>query len=510
MILISFFCVLLFLLNPVLIYVFRRLEINLQKYQFWMMVSTGIAWIGSLVVFVLKPAQTLNLTWDVGSPLLPTTVFTLDNISSTLILAICSLLFFAALNQEYSPHQLAWLSGLGGICSLGLMADSPYTLLLLISLIEIIQVVNFITSKDRSESTRRKMLAIIARLLIPYLVLFATLGSENQSPIGTFSSLSSQAGLALVAAGYAGTLGWIGFFKQKKKDSPELIPRIYSEILPGSIGLMLMIRGGMLIVVENIGSIYLLIPAIIALAAAIIGILIRERAKAWIISVLGLISGAAILGEPQIVMAWSLVLLLPGFLVRIQNSNSRGSNLGLILCSLGIITLPFLPAWTGVNIFGVGIPGYLYATAYGLAGGGILSGIFWKSVKNKFPSQTVSLPFILGSSILISVQFIIAVSSTLVSDSLRLGVHPISAWIPGLLMVILVLFGNRLPENSLPVLEKMPDSMELTFKDVFSGATGIIDQIILVLTGLFEGDGGLIWALLIAFLIISLISPGGG
>ncbi len=510
MILISFFCVLLLILNPALIYIFRRLEINLQKYQFWMMVSTGIVWIGSLVAFLLDPEHTLNLTWDVGSPLLPTTVFTLDSFSSPLILAINSILFAAALFQDYSPQQLAWLSGLGGICNLGLLADSPYTLLLILTLVELILIINFITSDDRSETTRRKMLAIIARLLIPYLVLYPTLRSGIQRPGGTFSSLGPEAGLFLISAGFLSSLGWVGFFRGKKKNSSELMPRIYSELLPGAIGLLLMLRGGMLVVSENSGTLAHIVPAIIALAAAIIGIIIRESSKTWIVSILGLIAGAAILGIPQDALAWSLIFLLPGFLLRKQTTNIKEASLVLILGSLGILTLPFLPAWSGANIFGAGGQSYLYAAAFGLAGGAILSGSMEKIIHKQLPSGTISIPFIIGAANLFLTQIIIGYSTSLIYDSVHLRAYPISSWIPGGIMVLFIMIGYRLPELSISFLEKIPNRLELTFKGTLATGTGIMDQVISVLAGLFEGEGGLIWALLIAFLIISLISLGGG
>jgi len=509
-ILISSFCILLLILNPALIYIFRRLEINLKKYQFLLMVSTGIVWISSLVAFLLNPAHTLNLTWDVGSQLLPTTVFTLDNFSSPLILAINSILFAAVLFQEYSPQQLAWLSGLGGICNLGLLADSPYTLLLLLALIELILIINFITSDDRSETTRRKMVAIIARLLIPYLVLYPTLRSGLQNSGGTFSSLSPEAGPVLIAAGFLSSLGWVGFFRGSVKNSPELIPRIYSELMPGAIGLLLMLRGSMLIVSENSGTMAQTVPAIIALSAAIIGILIRESSKAWIISILAIIAGASILGLPQDGLVWGLVFLLPGFLLRRQTTNIKEASLVLVLGSLGILSLPFLPAWSGANIFGAGGQGYLYAAAFGLAGGALLSDSVGKIIHKQFPSGAISPPFIIGAANLFLTQFIIAVRTTLIYDSVHLGTFPISSWIPGGIMVLFIMIGYRLPELSIPFLDKAPDKLELTFKSALSASTGIIDQVISVLAGIFEGEGGLIWALLIAFLIISLISLGGG
>jgi hypothetical protein len=280
--------------------------------------------------------------------------------------------------------------------------------------------------------------------------------------------------------------------------------------MPGAIGLLLMLRGSMLIVSENIGTMAQTVPAIIALSAAIIGILIREPGKAWIISILAIIAGSAILGTPQDGLAWGLVFLLPGFLLRRQTSNIKEVSLVLILGSFGILTLPFLPAWSGANIFGAGGQGYLYAAAFGLAGGALLSGSVGKIVLKQLPSGTIRTPFIIGAANLILTQFIIGFSTTLIDDSVNLGAFSISSWIPGGIMVLFILIGYRLPELSIPLLDKGPDRLEMAFKGALSTSTGIIDQVINILAGLFEGEGGLIWALLIAFLIISLISLGGG
>ena len=507
MILLSFFSVLLLILNPVLIYIFRRLEINLQKYQFWIMVSTGIVWVISLVTFLLKPAQTVNLTWDVGSPLLPSTVFTLDNITSPLILAINSILFAAALFQNYSPEQMAWLSALGGVSNLCLMADTPYTLLLVLSLIELILITNFITSKAGGETTRRKMLAIIARLLISYLVLFATLGSGIQSSEVTFSSFSPEAGPSLIAAGLIASLGWFGFFKKDSTTSSVLMPQIYSELLPSAIGFMLILRGSMLVETNNSGSLAGLVVGVIALAVAFTGYLIKEKGMAWTVTIAGIIAGAAIIGSTQEVLVLSLVFLLPGYLLMMDYTNKKEAILFLALASIGIITLPFLPAWSSTLMFGSGIQGYLFAIAYGLAAGGLLSNRLRDIFDKQLPSGPLGIPLVVGSASIILTQLIFAISTTLVLDGLRFGTFPVASWIPAGMIVIFFMIGNRLPEPSFPVFEMIPPKLEGIFETALANSTGFVDQVIVVLTGLFEGDGGLIWALLIAFLIISL---GGG
>jgi hypothetical protein len=133
-----------------------------------------------------------------------------------------------------------------------------------------------------------------------------------------------------------------------------------------------------------------------------------------------------------------------------------------------------------------------------------------KIIHKQLPSGTINIPFIIGAANLFLTQIIIGFSTGLFYDSVHLRAFPISSWIPGGIMVLFIMIGYRLPELSISFLEKTPNRLELTFKGALATATGIMDQIISILAGLFEGEGGLIWALLIAFLIISLISLGGG
>ena len=103
MILISFFSALILFLNLVLYFVYQRLDFNLQKYNFWVMVSSGIAWVGSLVVFLLQPDQTVNIVQDQALQLLPVTILTLDRISSSLMMAIQAIIFAGSLFQDLIP-----------------------------------------------------------------------------------------------------------------------------------------------------------------------------------------------------------------------------------------------------------------------------------------------------------------------------------------------------------------------------------------------------------------------
>jgi hypothetical protein len=508
-ILISAFSILILIFNPVLLWLFKKLEISPQKFQFWVMVSTGIAWLASLASFLIKPDQTLNLFWDVGSTLMPGSIFTLDDISSTLLLAINSIIFAGILFQEYTAQEHAWISGLGGICSLGLLADSPFTVLLVLTLVEIILLVNFLSIPTRSETIRRRLMAVIFRTLGPFLILFASLLSGYQSSEGTFSSLDPAAAPLLIAAGLLSSAGWSAVLKTGEENFPGLIPRPFSELLPGSVGLMVIIRGGE-IITTRLPLSYELILAGAALTFALLGYLFRKPRLGWTLSVLGIIAGAALSGAIGDSLTWSLVFLLPGFLLTKQPANTSQNLLFLMLGGIGIISLPFFPVWSGANLFHPGLPGYLFAGAFGLAGGALVRSILESIQKKELSPGPLNLPFAFGAVCPLLAQFLIALASGLIPKSLGLKAYAVSAWIPGLVMLAAIFIKIGFPERMLASIERFSDYLEPSTSRSIAAGRNLMDRIITFLADIFEGEGGLIWALLIAFLIGTLINLGGG
>ncbi len=506
MILISFFSALILFLNLVLYFVYQRLDFNLQKYNFWVMVSSGIAWVGSLVVFLLQPDQTVNIVQDQALQLLPVTILTLDRISSSLIMAIQAIIFAGSLFQDLNPRQLAWISGLGAICSLGVLSNSVFTVILALTLVEIFLLVNFIAAPERSESTRRKLMAVIGRLLSPILMLVALLLSGPQSSELSFSGLNPEVGLILLAAGLIGAPGWFGFLENKPDDINDLIPRQYTEILPGSIALMVIIRAGQII---SPGSSDLL-PGALVVVLAVVGAVFVRPGSSWTLALIGLVAGAAYLGDVDTSLAWSLVFLIPGYILSKKAESSWQNILLLTSGGIGVICLPFLPAWRGVDLFNNSVGGVLLAIGLGLSAGLLLTRKVSELIENRHPRGAISPPYWVGAGVLLGSQLILAYGSGLLAESLDLAKYPIVSWLPGLVMVLVGLMGYRLPDLTSPAIRKLAEKLETFSSNGLTAGTNSLDKVVTVMTDLFEGEGGLIWTLLIAFLIITLISRGGG
>jgi hypothetical protein len=509
-ILLSLFGILILVLLPALYFLLKRLDINLKKYQFWVMGGTGISWLISLLVYLSSPQNTLNLIWDISFQLLPGSIITLDSVSSGLILGLTSIIFSVALFQEQTPEQLAWISGLGGVCTLGMLADSPFTLISILTLIEIIMLFNFINSELRFISTRRKLLSVIGRLLSPFMILYAMLIGGAQDPALTFSEYNPTAGPILVAAGLIGALGWFDFLGDKPGESAELIPTQISDLLPAATGLLVMVKGAALTTNGLVGVPMGLILGLVVLVFVLGSFIFFTPEKSWIIGMLGIIAGAAILGKPQLSLIWCLVFILSGFLLRKDPVRTRGKLIFLVFGGLGLVCLPFLPAWTGIAIFGSGARGYLFAAAFGLASGRILEDKFSRLTKKDHRPEEGQILLMIAPVFLFISLSLFAIQNDLISVSIRLTDVSLSSWLPVIIMVLMIIFGGRLPNVNRSIQDRISKKLDLSTRKSLNASSNLVDQVIIIFKNIFEGDGGLIWALLIGFLIFTLISIGRG
>jgi hypothetical protein len=86
----------------------------------------------------------------------------------------------------------------------------------------------------------------------------------------------------------------------------------------------------------------------------------------------------------------------------------------------------------------------------------------------------------------------------------------LAVWIPIPLIFLTVVFRDRITDSGFIKIEgDVGKSLDI-IPSVFSNLGGFGDRVVSFLSDLFEGEGGLIWALLIGFLLITLITLGGG
>ena len=495
------------LINPGLLLLFRKLNINLEKLQFWVMVTSGTAWIISLINLFFTPETQLNPIWDAGFELLPSLVFSLDWVSNSLLVVITAVIFFAVIKPQESTRTNAWLTGVGGICGLGLFSDSAYSFALAWTFIEVLGLIRMLRKQNADMSDARLIPWILIRLTVPLLLIYASLLSAGAGEPSTFTEMNFTSGLLILAAGISGFIGWVLSSRDEFGIKLVFTP---GKIIPAALGLMLITRAANIINLDMVSPLIPILLAVVLLIISILGVLFNTPEMVLVFGCAGLMVGSALIGIPEGALSWGMLLMLPGLLLVIDNSTKTHTLLAVILGVVGSLPLPYLPAWTGVEIFGGGLPGLVFGIATGLFLGINLSNSMKSWQNNRQDLNQKSPLLIIGSTVLILSQFLVVYKMGLFHFSTKFLVLPLFVWFAAPIMILLAIFREKIPSlKGDPWLKILKQGSTMTAGIVKSFMI-FLDRIVYLITRLFEGDGGLIWALLIGFLIITLISVGGG
>jgi len=503
----------LFFLNPILLLVFQLRKINLNKLRFWFMLTSGAAWLLSLGFSITNPETRLNLDWNTGSILLSRPALIFDGISIPLALSLAGIILYTTLSQRFSPPQIAWTSTLGGICYLTVLSDNVYTFLLFWTLIEIFWITYSVINQAVSEKDIQVILPIVVRLGSPLLLIYAALISMEEGINAHFSGFNSAAGQVLLLAGVFGLMVlFLSAETTTLKGERVDLERIL-RLLPAAISIMLITRGAEIIDPILVQPGLKIIIAILSMLLGLCSIISTSREltiKIWRYGVIGLIAASALYFSSSSSLSWGMVLLLPGVLIYQSYKSKSQLLIPLVIASLGTIPLPFLPAWNGSELFSHGASGVMFAIAAGTLFGGIFSKNISLVNEEEIPSDPVPLLYILSPIILLITQLVIAFEYNLLDSSKKFLSFPIIVWIPVFLIVLIYIFGDRIPVvKSFRTQENIQSTRRLI--SLFgSGTARVVNQAVVIITNLFEGEGGLIWALLIGFLLLTLITLSGG
>lgn len=504
-----FFSLLFLLVNPALLWLFTRFNQNLQKLDFWMMVTTGLAWLISLAFFFLTPDQQLNPIWDAGEKLLPSLAFSLDWISSSYFLAVCSLIFFAVLVEGYSPQTNAWITAMGAVCVLGTMVDSAYALALAWTVIEALSLYRYLKNQGEMDPNQRYVLAILARLAAPLLVIYISLINSETGIAPFLTELPSSAAPFLLAAGIISYGGWFLAPEVPVEDQPVFQPGKFAAMIPASLGLVLITRSAQIHDIGGSNPGLFIAAAVILFLGFFAAALFYQPDRSWRVGSLALMIGGFSFAAPQAVLAWGVIFLLPGIVLFRKYSSNRTAIIALVMGGIGIIPLPFLPAWAGLKPF-TDIPGLLFACLAGILLGKTLHlGIqTWQG--EDLESEVVSPVMITGYAVVLISQFVISIQSGLIRISLDFSTVPLAAWLGLATFIPAALFWSRIPELEISQGLKRIRNIRKILGGFLESIVRIAEGTMYIFIRLFEGDGGLIWTLLFGFLILTLISLRGG
>lgn len=496
---------------------------------FWLVAAWGVllSWPSVLLARLRLPLELPLMDWQPAElfPLSP--VLLMDRISWPFALSLATLVLAVILTDVARAAEADWRAWANSmtIAALGILAvlaGNPLTLLLAWAIIDLIELIILLGQVRQSRARNRVVVAFSARVAGILLVIWAgAVARASGSPL-TFSSISPQISVyLLLAAGLR--LGVLPLHMPFLQEVP--LRRGLGTLLrlvPVAASLVMLVRSA------AVGAPASLSPYLVFLAglAALYGGLSWASANDeldgrpfWILGMAALSVAAAARAQPEASLAWGIALLLSGGLLFLSSARHRFLLPLSLLGLLGISALPFTPAWQGVRLysppFSPILPIFLIAQAllmigylrHALQPGHSLAGMErWTWVI--YPWGLALLPL---------AHFVISwwgqpglVEGSQIFPSL------ISTW-PALAILILaglmVAWNLRAPLVPLKAINSLRQffSFNWLYSLLWNGYH-TLGRVFAFINLIFEGEGGILWTLLLLTLLLSLLvqrSAGG-
>ncbi len=236
----------------------------------------------------------------------------------------------------------------------------------------------------------------------------------------------------------------------------------------------------------------------------------------WLMGFSSLIIASSMAGYPQAVIAMGWLFLLPGGMIFLANFHNPWTTFALSMGALAVSGLPFTPGWQAVGLFsGAFHPGWLMLLpAQSLFLMGYLLQIFKKDWQNGSAESWPGWMDASGLFILLMTTFLLSWWSLRGNISV-VSLHPglLASW-PGLIslgLIIVFWFAHRfVPRAIRQTLLQLNNKFSLgaLSKPIWRLFLWI-RRSLLFSSSILESQSGILWALLILVLIVSLYRQGG-
>jgi len=532
----------LLLLLPVVLLVLASLGIILSQQR---RPSVGYAWlIGALVslaavaaVLILRWEMPLQLTveqWRAFADLSSPVAFRLDFSSwpyvfSLVVLAAAFILTDAA-RLEMDTRPLSWAAGLA-LTALGLltvMSANPITLVVTWTAVDLVEAVMILSSGVGRRMGVQTVVAFSVRVTGTLLVIAAVLFARSRAiPFDLTPIPSPLAIFLLLAVGLRlGVLPLNIPYTREVYATRRGLGSVMRMIGP-STSLVVLGRMPEQVVPAEWQGLFLALTALAAIYGSVMWLVAESEILGrpfWIITLAALAVASVINGAPQASIAWGMVLIFSGSILFFYSARRRQISFILLFGMLGAAGLPYNPAaagWPGV----AGGQVTLFSLLFVLADLGLIWGYLRHAMRPRDElwrmERWVHTVYPTGLMLLVLGQWVTGLFGW--PGSLTAGVW----WAEIFLALACVFIGllaftllrtrasEAAPTRWIGVFARrvggvLGDILRLNwlyllFAWVYRG----VQNLVLLVTAMFEGDGGILWTLVILALLISLIQAGG-
>ncbi len=501
--------------------------------------SVGYAWVIGTLTSLAAAAVTVFLRWRLPQQTslgnwLPFSVFIdspilgLDGNSWPYYFSIgavaLAVLLTASARLEPAASPYAW-AGVLSLCSMGMLAvlsANLLTLTLTWTLIDLLELVILQANSNNRTLGIQTVIMSTFRVTGTVLVLVAALVCRGQNLPPTFATLPPAAALLLLLA--AGLR--LGVLPLHLPDLGIIRRRGLGttlRIVSAAAALVVLARLPAESVPAEVKGLLLGFTALAALYSAAMWAGAGDELGGrpyWLIALGGLAVASVIQGQPRSSLAWGMLLILPGSLLFLYSARRRQILFLPALAVVGLSGLPFTPGaggWAGVFATPFNFWQVLLLAAHSLLFLGYLKFIFMPGEDLARMERWIQAMYPLG----LAVPALALAFTGLLGwpGSLGPGIFwagPLSLVAAGLLWTALSYWQRRTTRDDAVsrFYSSATQSVGGALARLFSlrWLYGLIWwlyrrllQVIQVLTEILEGDGGVLWALVLLALLISLL-----
>lgn len=530
-----------FVLLPVFILLFCALAILI-----WQAVRPGfgVPWLfavgvalvnwGLLVYLRLHlPVQLVARHWQPLGETAEFPFFQMDMVSwlyafclSGLLLAVL-LTASARLNQQSNPRAWAGSMAVAGVGILAVFSANPLTLAFSWTALDVLELGILLGMARESRLSRGAVTAFSARILGILVLIWAILLGRARGIVLSFEQIPPEISVYLLLA-VGLRLGVLPLRGPNENEVP--LRRGFGNTLrmaAAASSLVILAR----LPANSVPAAWLgwllAFTALAVLYCAFMWLFSTDELTGrpyWLIGMAGLAIACAIQGQPLSSLAWGMAFILSGGLLFLYSGRQRSTYFLPVLGLLGLVGIPFTPAaigWIGLWTSPITVLNLLFLLAHSALVAGYLRHAFLPGHSLAGMERWVQSAYPFGLLMLVVTQWVAAYFN--LRGSFTIG----TAWVGGLSMLLglggVFAYDRRLvrgmqsiaPNRWLAIISNQVGrriavvfGLNWLYRLALLILVGV-RRVIRLLTILLEGDGGVLWALVLLALLISLLRTGG-
>jgi hypothetical protein len=527
-------------LLPIFLLIITALAILILQ---WIRPAFGFSWIiaalsslaawGILLAFHWHPpAPFIVQNWIPVHGIISDLSFAIDKNSWPYGISLVSLVVGAVLTAgarlQHRSNPIVWAGSLA-ITAMGLLgtfASSPLALLLAWSSIDLFELAIMLASIRAGRLNQQAVVAFSTRAAGSFVVILAMAVTYAQKVPLTLNTVPAGAGIfLLVAAGLR-----LGVLPLHLPYPQEVLMRrglgnMLRMVGPAS-SLVILARLPVSAVSSEWAPYLLAFTGLSALYGGVMWLTAEDEVKGrpyWIIALAGLAIACVILGKPEASLAWGVTLLLSGGVLFLFSA--RRARI-LFIPALGVLALsglPFTPAasgWVGLLTPPYNFLDFIFIVAVALLIVGYIRHALRPEDALEALDRWIQIVYPFGLIVVAATLWLIGISGW--PGSLTTGV-----WWGGLASAVLATGGwlwitlssrlhiaqARPPGWFAVLLRQSGNGLAAFFRldwayQLLGLLFQLLQRIVQMINTILEGDGGVLWVLLLLALLVSLIQSG--